>query len=269
MTGESLTVLHVAPHPDDELVGAPATLLLLRAAGHRVVNLACSLGRPPQHERRLGEVTEACRRAGFELIVHEPPLAISRGDDLPAARQALADTLRRLVAELGAALVVAPSPHDGHHGHETVARATLDALGGRAQARLWLWAIWGSLPLPTLYVRFGEETLAAALEALRAHAGELARNDYAALVRGRSLAAHALGSEQVFGLGAGDRGGRYAELLTEVAGGDGDWWAGAARELDASAPLAPVPRERRLGWWLRAPSFGELLAGEGRGLPAS
>jgi len=31
-------VLHLAPHPDDEALGAPATLLALRDAGHRVIN---------------------------------------------------------------------------------------------------------------------------------------------------------------------------------------------------------------------------------------
>ena len=71
-----LTVLHLSPHPDDEVLGAGATLLGLREAGHRVINLACSLGRPEQQERRRAEVTEACRRAGFELIVHDPPLAL-------------------------------------------------------------------------------------------------------------------------------------------------------------------------------------------------
>jgi LmbE family N-acetylglucosaminyl deacetylase len=44
-----LTVLHLAPHPDDEVLGAGATLLGLREAGHRVINLACSRGRPDQH----------------------------------------------------------------------------------------------------------------------------------------------------------------------------------------------------------------------------
>jgi LmbE family N-acetylglucosaminyl deacetylase len=29
-----MLVLHLAPHPDDELIGAPATLMALRDAGH-------------------------------------------------------------------------------------------------------------------------------------------------------------------------------------------------------------------------------------------
>ena len=50
------TILHLSPHPDDEIAGAPATLMALREAGWRVVNVACGLGRPAQHQRRRAEV---------------------------------------------------------------------------------------------------------------------------------------------------------------------------------------------------------------------
>ena len=73
----------------------PATLMALRDAGWRVVNLACGLGRPAQHQRRRAEVEEACRRAGFELLPCEPPLHAlrrrrsrrGRGDARHAARR--------------------------------------------------------------------------------------------------------------------------------------------------------------------------------------
>src|SRR3954447_8367304 len=70
-------VLHLAPHPDDESIGAAATLISLREHGHAVVNLACSLGRPGQRSRRRAELEDACRRAGFELVVIEPPVELS------------------------------------------------------------------------------------------------------------------------------------------------------------------------------------------------
>src|SRR5581483_10326231 len=85
------SVLHVAPHPDDELLGAPASLFGLRDAGWRFVNLACSLGRPEQRERRLAELQEACARAGYELLVELEPAAA--------------------LAAVAPALVVAPSPY--------------------------------------------------------------------------------------------------------------------------------------------------------------
>ena len=80
------------PIPDDESIGAVATLLALRHAKHEVINLACSLGRLTEPKRRRVELETACGRAEFELIVHSPPLHISSGDDLAAAR-ALAATV--------------------------------------------------------------------------------------------------------------------------------------------------------------------------------
>jgi len=268
---DRLTVLHLAPHPDDEVIGAPATLLRLRDAGHRVVNFACSLGRHDQWERRRREVEEACRRAGFELEIMDPPLAISRGDDFELAQRTLVEEVRRLVATLDAQLVVAPTPHDGHYGHEVVGRAARDALAVEGAPRLWMWAIWADLSLPTLFAPFGEEDLERATHALRAHAGEIGRNDYVDLLRCRGVTARVLGSERVFGFGRPGRDVPYAELLTEAAFADGEWWAGAPREPDPADPLSPVPQERPLGWWMSAPSFNDQLraASDPAGAPSA
>ena len=106
----------------------PATLMALRDAGWRVVNLACGLGRPAQHQRRRAEVEEACRRAGFDLLPCEPPLPLSSGDDLAASEETLVKLLGAVLPALDPALVCAPSPHDGHHAHEVVGRAAYRAL---------------------------------------------------------------------------------------------------------------------------------------------
>jgi hypothetical protein len=257
-----LNVLHLAPHPDDEVIGAPATLLGLSRAGHEIINVACSLGRPDQHDRRHDEVREASRRAGFTLKVLDPPPAISSGDDLGLAQRILTAEIRRLVAELDIGLVVAPSPHDGHYGHEVVGRAARDALAVEEAPRMWMWAIWADLPLPTLFVPFADEDLAHATYALCAHSGEVNRNDYVQLLRCRAVTGRVLGAERVFGYGEPGRDVPYAELLTEIAFADGSWWAGAPREPDLDEPLAAVPRDRPLDWWMNAPSFASRLTTE-------
>jgi LmbE family N-acetylglucosaminyl deacetylase len=257
------TFLHLAPHPDDESIAAVATLLALREAGHRVINLACSLGEPGQEARRGGEVEEACRRAGFELIVQEPPLAISLHDDRTAAQRTLTAAVRDLVGRESVDVVVSPSPHDGHHGHEVVGRAARDAARG---PRLWLWGLWADLPWPTLYHGFDEPRLEQAIDVLEAHAGELARNDYRLVLRGRGAANRVLGSERVFGFGASIRERPYAELLMEVVVRDGEWWTNGARELDPAQPLRePLDedmwRARPVGWWLHAASVRDQMLG--------
>jgi hypothetical protein len=123
-----------------------------------------------------------------------------------------------------------------------------------------MWGLWADLPHPNLYVGFDDEHVARAIHVLEAHAGELERNDYRLVVRGRAKVNRVLGSERVFGWGARARPQPNAELLTEVVWRDGEWWASSARELDPGIPLAdgggaPV----RLGWWMDSPSFADRL----------
>jgi LmbE family N-acetylglucosaminyl deacetylase len=218
------TVLHLSPHPDDEILGAGATLMGLRAHGHRVINLACSLGRPDQQERRRAEVTDACERAGFELIVHDPPLAISLDDDAFAARKLLAATVERIVASERVDLIVSPDRDDAHHGHKTVA-----AVARTAGVRWWTWGLWRDLARPTIYVPFGDRRLSELQHALAAHRGEIVRNDFPELLRARAIASRVLGAERVFGFGSPRASEEpYAELLADD---------GPGRMLDLEHPL--------------------------------
>src|SRR4051812_6856972 len=155
----------------------PATLMALRDAGWRVVNLACGLGRPEQHRRRRAEVEEACRRAGVELLPCEPPLGLSAGGDLAASEEPLVRMLAGVPPALAPALLCAPSPHAGHPAHELVGRAARRAVEAHAGPvpPLWLWGVWADLPFPTMIAPFGAERLAEIRDALAAHASEQAR----------------------------------------------------------------------------------------------
>jgi LmbE family N-acetylglucosaminyl deacetylase len=230
--------VHFSPHPDDELLGAPAALLALRDDGWRIVNVACSLGRPHQEIRRRGELEEACRRAAFEL----------RLDDVDPAV---------VLADLEPALVVAPSPHDRHPFHEQVARATLAAVAGAgAPDTVWLWSLWGESALPTLAVEVPEERLAEIEHALAAHAGELERNDQRRLIDARSTANAVLGAERIFGFGSPSLPFLRAELLTELRlAGDG-WHTCEPRVLRTGAEaLDGVPSDANVTDWLLEPSL--------------
>jgi LmbE family N-acetylglucosaminyl deacetylase len=233
-----MLVLHASPHPDDELIAAPATLMALRDAGHEIVNVACSTRSP----ERCAELEKACERAGFELVLLD-------------GERPLADDLGALCEERSPGLVVGPSPHDRHPWHEAVAHVLLDL----APERLWLWGLWGELPFPTTVVEYGEDRLAEILHALEAHESQLARNDFRRLVAGRGSAATVLAAELVFGFGAAGLPGPYAEATTEVVRDGSGWRLGAARRLDADDPF-PEPTGIDVGWWLRARTAADGLA---------
>jgi hypothetical protein len=253
-----MRVLHLSPHPDDELLGCPAVLFALLDAGHEITNLTVSLGRPQHQERRYAELQEAAKRTGVSCRTLEPPLDIRREDDRAAAQATLTHAL---VTGDEFELLIAPSPHDGHHGHELVGRAALAAATAR-RAPLWLWRLWSELPVPTLLYPFRPATLARIKHGLNAYAGEIDRNDYLRLVEPRAEVAAVLGPERVFGFGTPGIDQPYAELLCEVVPArSGAMLLGTARQIDPGAPLAP-PTTRDASSWLRAPSPRDTL---GRG----
>ncbi len=255
-----MRALHLAPHPDDEILGAGATLLGLIGAGHQVTNLAVSLGRRPDRERRRGEVEDACRQLGVPLEVLEPPLDMSsgEGDDLDAAGRRLAAALGDRASDYD--LLIAPSPHDGHPGHQLVGRAAVAALGELAAEapRLWLWSLWSALPLPTTVTGFDEPEMIRLEAGLEAHRSQIERNDYLRLLRAKATVDAVLGPERVLGLGSRGLGRPYAELTCELVPSEGRWMLGAPRLLEPARPF-PAPTGLDASAWLAAPTATALL----------
>jgi hypothetical protein len=219
------------------VLGAPGALFALRDAGWRIVNVACSLGRPEQRARRLRELEEACKRARFEL----------RLDDVEPAQ---------VLEELGPELVVAPSPHDRHPFHEEVARDVLTAVAAAgAPPRVWLWSLWGESALPSLALELTDARLDEIEYALDAHQGELARTDFKRLLRAQADAYGVIAAERIYDFGAPALPFPRAELLTELALEGGRWRLCEPRVLrDGEANVAGVAGPLDVTDWLFAPS---------------
>src|ERR1039458_1904918 len=100
----SPTVVHLAPHPDDEALGCPGVLLHLRDRGWQVVSVIASLGFPDQWERRRAEFVEASQRAKFVPVFLNPPLDISLHDDLARATDRVATELPDIVTAYDASV---------------------------------------------------------------------------------------------------------------------------------------------------------------------
>jgi LmbE family N-acetylglucosaminyl deacetylase len=254
------TVLHIAPHPDDEAVGCPGALLHLRDRGWTVVSVTASLGFEGQWDRRRAEAEEAADRAGFVPVFLDPPLNLDLDGDLAAATQRLATELLGLVEEHNAQIVVSPSPHDVHHGHEAVGRGVQRAMADLPPAtRWWMWGVWGDLPAPNVFHGFDQKVLDRALYVLDAYAGELERNDYRPFLAGRAAANAVMGSERVFGFGSPAATKLpYADVITEVRLLDGHFMASEPHFLD-QGPERSALYQRDLTPWLESPSAHELV----------
>lgn len=253
--GRVAVILSVAPHPDDEVVGAGPLALDLLAHGHQVHVACISLGRPDQHERRAAEARSAAVRAGWELHLPSEPVALSSGDDLVAAEGAATDLVGQLLDRLAVDIVVGPSPHDAHHGHEVVGRAVAALGTGRPGLRWWAWEVWGHLEVRNLAVPFDEAVLDQALDVLDRYERELARADYGEALVGAALQGSALGSEQVFGFGAERRWEEpYANVFCESVIEEGRWVHTAPRVLDPAHPLQGEIDRDRSSAWLTSPS---------------
>jgi hypothetical protein len=255
------TVLHVSPHADDEAVGCPGVLLHLLDRGWTIVNVVVSLGFDGARDaRRAAETLEAAERAGFVPVLLDPPVNLDLDGDLPAAVKRLAHELPILVREHDASVVVSPTPHDVHHGHEAVGRGVEQALAALpSSVRWWMWGVWGDLPAPNMFYGFGQDVMDRALYILEAYGGELERNNYRVPLLGRASANAALGSERVFGFGAPAVGTLpYADLLTEVRLIDGRFMASEPHQLD-EGPEPDTRYDLDLTAWVESPSVHDLV----------
>jgi LmbE family N-acetylglucosaminyl deacetylase len=254
------TLVHVAPHPDDEAVGCPASLLHLLDRGWQIVSVIASLGFSDQWERRRLEAEEASQRAGFVPVFLDPPLEISAGDDLELATRRVATEIPLIMTAYDASIVVSPSPHDVHHGHEVVGRGVQQAIAGMPNSvRWWMWGVWGDLPAPNIFYPFDEPTMSRMIHILEAYQGELQRNDYRRLLTGRGATNAVLGSERVFGFGSPAASALpYAEVLTEVRRLGDRWVASEAHNLD-EGPSPESSFTFDLSAWLDAPSVHQMV----------
>lgn len=147
-------VLVLAPHPDDEVIGAGGTLVALARAGARIVcvqatdgSAGAALARTPFPERREARLREAMavsRAAGFA------DLQLWRADngDFRETPE-LAARLAALLAKEQPAIVFVPFVTEAHADHLTLAALLARALGQVTlpeDARVFGYEVWSLVP---------------------------------------------------------------------------------------------------------------------------
>lgn len=194
------------------------------------------------------ELAAALAVVGVEGVIAEPPVDMSTGDDLDAAEDRLTALVDTEARRLGASLILSPHPGDGHHAHAVVGRAVARGTAGELW---WAWGVWRDVASPNRYVPYGQEVLDRLVQALRCHAGELARNDYEDLLRSRARLQAVVGSERVLGFGSGPAAVEpYADLFEERLRdpGSGSGWHLSGRHVVGLGQLLyPHPDGRQRG----------------------
>ncbi len=146
------TVLIIAPHPDDDVIGAGGTMAMLAAKGMNVFSLYVTDGRcyprgPADKEvihTRQHEAVDALRvvraRAGIFLGFQSTMLVRGRTS---AAGDAIADVITYLLPES----IYLPSPLDTHPTHRAVTELTIRALRGIKEYSPGLrgYSVWGGV----------------------------------------------------------------------------------------------------------------------------
>jgi LmbE family N-acetylglucosaminyl deacetylase len=153
------TALVLAPHPDDEVIGAGGTLHALARAGARVVCVqatdgsdGAALARSPEAERREVRLREA--RAVGDAIGFAA-LHLWRADNRRfRATPELEARLAELIAAERPALVFVPFVTENHADHLTLCRLLAGALGragAPADARVLGYEVWSVVPANLVY----------------------------------------------------------------------------------------------------------------------
>jgi LmbE family N-acetylglucosaminyl deacetylase len=159
-------LLVVAPHPDDEVLGAGGLVRSWAMAGQTVTVLsvtdgeAADVGRPDLGRIRRAELRNALRTLSL-LHVEVRRLGIPDGEV-----QGFKSRLRYAVQECtqGQGTLIAPYEHDGHPDHEAVGKVCLDVAqsDGVPIARYPVWTWHHTNPRSLMALRWGLFRLGAA-----------------------------------------------------------------------------------------------------------
>lgn len=209
------SMLVVAPHQDDEVIGSGGTILLQARSG-RDVHVVFTQDGGDEHaeDGRTREEQVAIREA--EAIEAADLLGIGRPSFLRLSTlqgkemSTLADKLEDELKLRKADIVLSPFLLDYNHHHQLTNFALAEALGRlNNPPKVWGYEVWG-LAIPNVIVNI-DDVADRKFETLAAYRSQLAGRDYVQGVRGLNMF-H--GSS----LGAGEC--RFAERFFEIPGKD-------------------------------------------------
>lgn len=181
------TVLVIAAHPDDEILGAGATFAKHVDAGDDVHAVVLSEGATARYEDTMTSTLRDCAERSAAVIGFSSIQFLSmpdqRLDALPLLE--VTQSVESIVAGLGAQIIYTHNPSDVNSDHGVVARATWTACRPYAAPSVrrllafdtpssteWAWPMTGSAFQPAWFVDVGA-TLQRKLDAMACYEPEL------------------------------------------------------------------------------------------------
>jgi LmbE family N-acetylglucosaminyl deacetylase len=190
-------VLIVAPHPDDDVIGAGGTMALLAQAGKQVFSLYVTDGSsfPASASRGTTEQIIALRQrealAALKAVKAKGGIFLKgssqklKNNGSKAVEHALKDVLRFFMPES----IYLPAPFEAHPTHRTVTQITLRVLRNMRDyfPALWGYTVWGGI-FSTRGIKIVDISAVAGLKrkAIRMHKSQIAYKAYDAGILGRN-----------------------------------------------------------------------------------
>jgi len=140
---ERTRLLVVAPHMDDEVIGAGGALVWHARARSSISVVFCAAGATPEEDRvRRAEARAVSEFMGFERVdwLDFPEGALSPNEE------ALSEQLEKLIRELQPAQIFCPYVADHHRDHSAAALALAAAIERCGyQGEVWCFEVWSTL----------------------------------------------------------------------------------------------------------------------------
>jgi LmbE family N-acetylglucosaminyl deacetylase len=186
------TILIIAPHPDDDVIGMGGTMRLLADEGKTVFTVYVTHGGSapsPECTEAIVRRSEAIaalhsvRAAGAFFLNHTGSL-LAGSTAAKAGRQLL-----QIINLLKPAEIYMPSPFERHPTHCRVTRVTLQALKNQTGSapRAWGYSVWGGIyGLPGTRMVDISRAVRAKRKAIRQHATQTAGKPYDTGILGRN-----------------------------------------------------------------------------------
>jgi N-acetylglucosamine malate deacetylase 1 len=178
--------LFFAPHPDDECIVGGMAVRLLREARMRLINVAVTLGSKKERRAgRLGELQNACKYLGFELVKTAPEglerINPKTREQDPSHWSACVQVIRGIIEQHQPKVILCPHDRDWnstHIGTHFLVTDALKQMPASFECYLVETEFWGAMTDPNLMVEMSAADLADMIAATTFHVGEVARNPY-------------------------------------------------------------------------------------------